>query len=225
MNTAILEIRPGPGGDEAKIWASDLLRMYLKFAASQGWQTRQISDSTLKIKGQNVFELLKNEGGVHRVQRIPVTEKRGRVHTSTASVAVLPEIPETEIQINLHDLDWQFFRASTQGGQNVQKVSSAVRLKHKPTGIVVACEEERTQEKNRENALKLLRSKLWQKQEAQKLAQVANYRSVIGHALRSEKIRTYNYPQNRVTDHRLKKKFRLEDIIEGKLEKLTAALQ
>ena len=225
MNTAILEIRPGPGGNEAKIWASDLLRMYLKFAAKQGWKIRQISDSILRVEGQNVFDLLKNEGGVHRVQRIPVTEKRGRIHTSTASVAVLPEIPETEIKISPSDLDWQFFRASTQGGQNVQKVSSAVRLRHKPTGIIIACEEERTQEQNRQNALKLLRSKLWQKEEAQKMAQVANCRSVIGQALRSEKIRTYNYPQNRVTDHRIKKKFRLEDIIEGKLKKLISYLK
>lgn len=219
MNTAILEIRPGPGGDEAKIWAADLLRMYLKFATKKGWKVKQIGDSTLKVEGQNVFEILKNESGVHRVQRIPVTEKRGRIHTSTASVVVLPEIPETEIKINPNDLEWQFFRASTQGGQNVQKVSSAVRLQHKTSNITVVCQEERTQEQNRKNALDLIRTKLWERQEAQKLTTIANYRSVIGHALRSEKIRTYNYPQNRVTDHRLNKSWhKLEEIIDGNLE-------
>jgi len=224
MNTAILEVRPGPGGDEARIWASDLVRMYSKFATKKGWKVKSIGETTLKITGHDAFKLLKNEGGVHRVQRVPTTEKRGRIHTSTASVAVLPEIPKSEVIINSNDIEWEFFRASSHGGQNVQKVSSAARVKHKPTGISVACQEERTQEQNRENALSLLRIKIWEKQEAEKMAKFADYRSVIGGALRSEKIRTYNYARNKVVDHRIKKKFRLEDIIDGKLEKILNAL-
>jgi len=219
-STAIIEIRPAAGGDEAKIWARDLLRMYLKYAASQNWQISQISELTLRIKGEGAFDKLKNESGVHRVQRIPTTEKRGRIHTSTATVAVLPQIKESEIIINSHDLEWQFYRASTQGGQNVQKVSTAVRLRHKPTGLVVTSEQERYQERNRQLALELLRAKLWQLQEQKKQEKVAGYRSVIGRGMRSEKIRTYNFPQNRVTDHRIKKKFRLEDIINGRLQKI-----
>jgi len=226
MSVAIIEIRPGPGGEEAKIWVSDLRRMYTRFAARKSWKVTPLSESTLKIQGEGSFETLKNENGVHRVQRIPVTERRGRIHTSTASIAVLPEVLETEVKINPNDLEWQFFRASTQGGQNVQKVSSAVRLHHKPSGITVTCQEERTQEANRKNALDLLRTKLWQKQEAQKLATIANYRSVIGHALRSEKIRTYNYPQNRVTDHRVSKSWHnLEQIVDGDLEPVIEKLQ
>lgn len=225
MNTAILEIRPGPGGNEAKIWAADLLRMYLKFAIKKGWKVRQIAISTLKVEGSNSFDLLKNEGGVHRVQRVPTTEKRGRIHTSTASVAVLPEVPEAEIKISPADLEWQFFRASSQGGQNVQKVASAVRLKHKPSGLVITSQEERSQEQNRQNALDLLRVKLWEYQEAQKMATIANYRSVIGQALRAEKIRTYNYPQNRITDHRLGKSWHnLEAVVDGDLDKIITAV-
>jgi len=221
----LVEVRPGPGGDEARIWASDLIRMYSKFATKNGWKVKSIGETALKITGPDAFKLLKNEGGVHRVQRVPTTEKRGRIHTSTASVAVLQEIPKNEVIINPSDIEWEFFRASSHGGQNVQKVSSAARAKHKPTGISVACQEERTQEQNRENALALLRIKIWEKQEAEKMAKFADYRSVIGGALRSEKIRTYNYAQNRVTDHRIKKKFRLEDIIEGKLGKIIQKLQ
>lgn len=220
----ILEIRAAAGGEEAKIWAYDLLRMYLKFSNNQGWKTTQITDLTLKIKGERAFEKLKNESGVHRVQRIPKTERYGRIHTSTATLAVLPEISEVEIKINPHDLEWQFYRASSQGGQNVQKVSSATRLIHKPTGIIVCSEQERSQEQNRKIALELLRAKLWQQEELKKEQTIAGYRSAIGHGMRAEKIRTYNYPQNRVTDHRLNKKFRLEDIINGKLEKLTLLL-
>jgi peptide chain release factor 1 len=173
------------------------------------------------MKGADVFEMLKNESGVHRVQRIPLTEKRGRIHTSTATVAILPKINEQEVKVNPSDLDWQFFRASTQGGQNVQKVSSAVRLIHKPTGIVVTSEQERFQEQNRKIALDLLRAKLWEKQEEEKEKTIAGYRSVIGRGMRAEKIRTYNYPQNRVTDHRINKSWgNLDSIVDGNLDKV-----
>jgi len=216
-----IEVRSAAGGDEAKIWASDLLRMYLRFAGKRGWKAQQLGESVVKIAGEKVFDLLKHESGVHRVQRVPTTEKRGRIHTSTATVAVLPEIAEHEIEINPSDLDWQFYRASTQGGQNVQKVSTAVRLIHKPSGIVVTSEQERFQEQNRKIALELLRAKLWEKQEEEKERTIAGYRSAIGRGMRAEKIRTYNYPQNRVTDHRINKSWgNLDAIVDGNLEKV-----
>ncbi len=224
-DNAILEIRPGTGGEEARLWASDLLRMYTRFANSQGWKVSQIDEGVIKIQGAGIFEKLKNEAGVHRVQRIPKTERYGRIHTSTATVAVLPEIPENQIFINPADCQWQFYRASTQGGQNVQKVSSAVRLRHVPTGIVVSSQQERTQEQNRQIALELLRAKLFARQEEEKEKTVAGYRSVIGRGMRPEKIRTYNFPQNRITDHRINKSWKnLEEILEGKLEKIIASL-
>ncbi|PJC28147.1 hypothetical protein CO054_01725 [Candidatus Shapirobacteria bacterium CG_4_9_14_0_2_um_filter_39_11] len=220
-DTAIIEIRAAAGGDEAKIWADDLSRMYRRFAEKQNWKTDNLDRGVLRIRGASAYEQLKFESGVHRVQRIPKTERYGRIHTSTATVVVLPKIPESEIKINPNDLGWQFYRASSRGGQNVQKVSSAVRLTHKPTGIVVTCEQERFQEQNRVLALELLRARLWEKEELKKESTIAGYRSVIGRGMRAEKIRTYNYPQNRVTDHRLKKSFHnLEEILEGKLEKI-----
>jgi len=226
MQTSYIEIRQAAGGDEAKIWASDLLRMYSRYVAKQNWKVSQIDEKTLKVTGENAFEMLKNESGVHRVQRIPTTEKRGRIHTSTATVAVLPEIAEHEVNVNPNDLDWQFYRASTQGGQNVQKVSTAVRLIHKPTGIVVTAQEERFQEQNRKIALDLLRAKLWEKEEERKMAEIADYRSPIGRGMRAEKIRTYNYPQDRVTDHRIKKSWgNLEAIVDGNLEKIINTLK
>jgi len=216
-----IEARGGTGGDEAKIWANDLLRMYLRFANKKNWKVTIVNNNVLRLSGKNIFDLLKNESGVHRVQRIPTTERHGRIHTSTATIVVLPEIGEKEIKINPADLDWQFFRASTQGGQNVQKVSTAVRLTHKPTGITVTAHEERFQEQNRKNALDLLRSKLWEKQEEEKKIKIAGYRSAIGRGMRSEKIRTYNFPQNRITDHRVKKSWgNLESILDGNLEKV-----
>jgi peptide chain release factor 1 len=219
--TAYLEIRGATGGDEAKIWGSDLLRMYMRYALKEGWKVLPVSDNTIKISGFGVFDLLKNESGVHRVQRIPITEKRGRIQTSTATVVVLPEIKETEIQINPNDLDWQFTRAGGHGGQNVNKVSTAVRLVHKPTGTVVEAREERFQEQNRQIALSLLRSRLWERQEAEKMRTVAGYRSVIGRGMRSEKIRTYNFPQDRVTDHRIGKSWgKLEAIMDGDFDRV-----
>lgn len=221
---AYIEIRGATGGDEAKIWGSDLLRMYIRFATKNNWKVTPVDEKTILISGPNVFDLLKNEAGVHRVQRVPITEKRGRIHTSTATVAVLPEIKENEININPQDLDWQFYRASTQGGQNVQKVSTAVRLTHRPTGIVVTAQEERFQEQNRKIALDLLRARLWEREEERKLKEIANYRSPIGHGMRAEKIRTYNYPQNRVTDHRIRKSWgNLESILDGNLKSILEA--
>lgn len=216
-----IEIRGATGGDEAKLWGRDLLRMYARYAAKSNWKVYQLSDLTLKITGPGVFDILKNEAGVHRVQRVPVTEKRGRIHTSTATVAVLPEIKENDITINPNDLEWQFTRAGGHGGQNVNKVSTAVRLTHKPTGIVVEAREERFQEQNREIALSLLRSRLWERQEEEKMRTIAGYRSVIGRGMRAEKIRTYNFPQDRVTDHRLGKSWgQLENILDGDLDKV-----
>lgn len=221
---AYIEIRPAAGGDEAKIWATDLMRMYMKYASKKGWKVSPVDESTIVIVGPSVFELLKNESGVHRVQRVPETEKRDRIHTSTATVAVLPEIKAKDIEINPNDLDWQFFRASTQGGQNVQKVSSAVRLIHKPTGITVTSQQERKQEQNRKIALDLLRSKLWEKQQKKKQEKMADYRSAIGRGMRSEKIRTYNYPRNRVKDHRINKGWgKLDSILDGELDKIIKA--
>jgi len=226
MQKVYIEVRGASGGDEAKIWATDLVRMYMKFAAKRNWKSSQIDETTLLVQGENAFDLLKKEGGVHRVQRVPTTEKRGRIHTSTATVAVLPEIKESEVHINPADLEWQFYRASTQGGQNVQKVSTAVRLIHGPSGIVVTSEQERHQEQNRNIAKELLRAKLWEKEEERKMAELADYRSPIGRGMRSEKIRTYNYPQNRVTDHRIKKSWgNLDAIVDGNLDKVVKLLK
>jgi len=227
MNTdsAIMEFRAGAGGDEAKIWAQDLLRMYTRFANTQGLKVSEISENAIRIKGPGVFTYLQFEAGTHRVQRVPATERQGRIHTSTATVAVLPEIPESDVQIRPEDLDWDFHRAGGHGGQNVNKVSSAVRLTHKPSGIVVTCSNERDQFQNRQVALGMLRAKLWEQEEIKKAQTLGDARSVIGRGMRAEKIRTYNYPQNRVTDHRYNKSWHnLEDILSGKLQKIKDAM-
>ena len=221
-NACILEVRSAAGGEEAKIWADDLTRMYLRFANNQGWAIEQLDERVLKIICKNVFDSLKYESGVHRVQRIPVTESQGRIHTSTATVVVLPVLKEADIKINPNDLNWQFFRASGHGGQNVNKVSTAVRLTHQPSGVAVVCRQERFQEQNRQIALELLRGQLWQIEENRRLSKITDSRrDAVGRGMRAEKIRTYNYPQNRITDHRIKKSWHnLEEVLDGKLEKI-----
>lgn len=226
IQKAYVEVRSATGGDEAKIWSTDLLRMYMRFSTKKGWKVSPIDETTISIQGEDAFDLLKNETGVHRVQRVPTTEKRGRIHTSTATVAVLPEIKETEVKISQDDLEIQFFRSSGSGGQNVNKVSTAVRLIHKPSQIVVTAQTERSQLQNRESAMALLRTKLWELEEEKKMREIAGYRSSIGRGMRAEKIRTYNYPQGRVKDHRVNKSWHnLDAIIDGDLDKIIKALQ
>jgi len=226
LQTLYLEIRGATGGDEAKNWGSDLLRMYLRYATKRGWKVFSVDVNVIKITGSGAYDDLKNESGVHRVQRIPTTERRGRIHTSTATIVVLPEIKESEITINPNDLEIQFFHSSSQGGQNVQKVSTAVRLIHKPTGIAVSAQRERFQEQNRKIAMDLLRAKLWELKEAEKENTIAGYRSAIGRGMRAEKIRTYNFPQDRVTDHRIGKSWgNLERIIDGDLERISSSIK
>jgi peptide chain release factor 1 len=224
LQKVYVEVRGATGGDEAKIWGRDLARMYLRYSEKRGWKVSFLDETTMLVSGYGAWDSLKNEAGVHRVQRIPTTEKRGRIHTSTATVAVLPEIKEGEIAINPSEVEMQFFRASSQGGQNVQKVSTAVRLIHKPTGITVSAQRERFQEQNRRIAMDLLRAKLWEKKEEEKMRTMQGYRSVIGKGMRAEKIRTYNFPQDRVTDHRIGKSWRnLEAITDGELSKIIEA--
>lgn len=224
---AIVEVRGATGGDEAKIWAFDLLRMYTRFANLKGWKVIQLDDNVIKIAGRGAFGLLRREAGVHRVQRVPVTEAQGRIHTSTATVAVLPEVPESEVTIRPEDVEFEAFRSGGHGGQNVNKVSTAVRLRHRPSGIVVECQRERFQEQNRQFAMALLRSKLWDIEEGKRLTTIGNIRNTaIGRGMRAEKIRTYNFPQDRVTDHRIGKSWHnLEAVMEGNLGQIVEALK
>jgi len=220
-NIAIMEFRPGPGGDEAQLWADDLQRMYNRYASKVGWKVSQLDDGVLQVDGYDAFNQLKYETGTHRVQRIPITEKKGRIHTSTASVVVLPKITSHEISINPDDIEFQACRAGGNGGQNVNKVSTAVRITHKPTGIVVSCRKERYQAANKQAALDILKSKLWQIEEDKKNSQISGTRASVGHAKRSDKIRTYNYDRNQVKDHRIEKSFnQLDQILDGNLEDL-----
>jgi len=217
----IMEIRAGAGGDEAALFAADLFRMYSRFAEKQDWKTSLISNHplTLEIKGENTYEKLKYEGGVHRVQRIPTTEKSGRVHTSTVSVAIMPLATETEIKIDPKEIRIDVLRASGPGGQHVNKTESAVRITHLATGIMVTCQEERHQIQNKEKAMAVMRTRLLARKRKQELAERGDERKEqIGTADRSEKVRTYNYPQNRITDHRIKKSWHnLEKIMDGDL--------
>ena len=200
--------------------------MYTRFANSLKLPVEILDEGAIKIKGKKAYSLFQFEAGVHRVQRVPDTEASGRIHTSTATVAVLPEVKETEVNIHPNDLEIQFTHSSSQGGQNVQKVSTAVRLIHKPTGIVVNAQTQRFQEQNRKLAMEMLRSKLYQLEEEKRLAALGAARSVIGRGMRAEKIRTYNFPQNRVTDHRINVTLhRLADVIDGDLDELMDQLE
>ena len=228
----ILEIRSGAGGEEAALFAADLFRAYLLYADGVGWKVEIINQSRsslggLKeiialVTGRRVYGLLKNESGVHRVQRVPATEKSGRVHTSTVTVAVLPEAEESDIVINSQDLKIDVFRSSGPGGQSVNTTDSAVRVTHIPTGVVVTCQDQKSQHKNKEKELKVLSSRLLAFEEEKKHREVSDLRSSqVGTGDRSEKIRTYNYPQNRITDHRLKKSWHnLEEIMRGGLREI-----
>ncbi len=244
---AIIEIRGGAGGDEAKIWGNDLLRMYTRYAENKGLKVEMIDEMVIKVKGRaelpivkideegkinktgeteiiSAYKLFRYDSGVHRVQRVPVTEAAGRIHTSTASVAVLPEVTAAAVEIREEDLEWSFMRAGGAGGQSVNKTNSAVRLVHKPSGIVVNARTERKQAQNRQIALELLRGQLWQIEEDKKQAAIGNARSNIGRNMRAEKIKTYNYPQSRVTDHRIHQSWHnLEGILEGDLDELIAS--
>ncbi len=226
QSNAILEVRGGTGGDEAKLFAEDLMRMYLRFCEIKNFKLESIDEGVVKIKAKNAFGLFKHESGVHRVQRVPATESQGRVHTSTASVAVLPEVKPAQVEIREEDLEWKFTRAGGKGGQNVNKVNTAVLLTHTPSGIVVNCRQERSQQQNRMLALDLLRAQLWEIEEEKKFQEVdGERRAAVGRAMRAEKIRTYNYPQNRVTDHRINESwYELDRIMEGDLEKVFATV-
>ena len=237
-SAVIMEIRAGTGGEEAALFANDLFRMYSKYANSKGWKMKILDSHPTEIggfkeiifeikNGKEVYDKLKYEGGVHRVQRIPKTEKSGRIHTSTATVAVLPKPSPTEVKIKPQDIKIDSYKASGPGGQYVNKRMTAVRITHLPTGIVVASQTERSLNQNKENALSILAARLFEKKEEEEQAKIAGKRKIqIGQAKRAEKIRTYNFPQDRVTDHRIKKSWHdIEEIMEGEIDEIIEALE
>ncbi len=233
----IMEIRAGTGGEEAALFASDLYRMYTRYAERKSWTVALLDwnetdkggfkEISFSVSGDGAYGFMKFESGVHRVQRVPETEAQGRVHTSAASVVVLPEVEDVEVEINPADLQFDTYRAGGKGGQNVNKVETAVRITHAPSGIVVACQQERSQFQNRERAMKMLRAKLYERKlEEQTSAQAAKRKLMVKSGDRSDKIRTYNFPQNRVTDHRIGVTlYNLAEIIDGKLDDLIEQLK
>ncbi|MGM9617183.1 peptide chain release factor 1 [Butyricicoccus sp.] len=234
--SVIMEIRAGAGGEEAALFAASLYRMYTMYADTRGWKTERISDTetelggfreiTFSIDGDGAFSRLKYESGVHRVQRVPETESQGRVHTSTVTVAVLPEVDDVELTIDPKDLKIDTFRSSGAGGQHINKTSSAIRVTHLPTGMVVECQDERSQFKNKDKALKVLRSRLFEiKQREQEDAIAAERRSQVGTGDRSERIRTYNFPENRISEHRIKLTlYKLDSFLNGNIDEVLDAL-
>lgn len=235
-NVVILEVRSGAGGDEAGLFASELYNMYLRFAEKKHWKVEEVFTSengvggfktaSVRIAGKGVYPMLANESGTHRVQRVPKTEAAGRIHTSAATVAVLPELKKVEIEIKPEDIKWDFFRSGGKGGQNVNKVSTAVRATHIPTGTIVECQEGRTQGKNREKALSIMESRLYTMMQEQKVQKIDDLRNnQVGTGDRSEKIRTYNFPQDRVTDHRVKENWHnIESLMAGNIEDMLKEL-